>query len=200
MKVAKILLATLSAGLISIVTLAAPTSLKADDITYTVDQTLTDGSITGTIATDGTLGTLATADIVAWDLTSTVGASSQVLTPSDSSVAVSGPDLTATPTALVMDFPDAVYGYLYFQATSPASGYAIWVAGYKTDPDQGYIAADVTNNVGNETLGYVGSSQTIATATPEPGTSGLTLIGLALLGVVWTARKRVPHEARQQAS
>ena len=58
----------------------------ADDITYTVNQSLLPGAISGTITTDGTLGTLGIADVVGWNLTSTQGATSQVFTPSDSAV------------------------------------------------------------------------------------------------------------------
>ena len=41
----------------------------ADVIIYNVNRTVVLGSVTGTITTDGTVGTLATNDITSWNLT-----------------------------------------------------------------------------------------------------------------------------------
>lgn len=196
MKVSKLGLAALFASL-SFGTLIAPTVLKADNIEYAVDQSLPSGSITGTITTDGTLGTLAAANIVGWNLTSMVGASSQVLTPLDSQVSGTGNDLTATPTALTLDFSNLNYGYLSFNAISPDLGYAVWVAGYVSG-SYGYVAANVTDNVGLETYQYESGSQGIATVTdtPEPGTSSLMLIGLGFLGMLLLMRKHLSQTSQ----
>jgi hypothetical protein len=176
--------------------IVAPTQLRADDIQYTVSQSLPAGGITGTITTDGTLGSLALADIVGWNLTITSYSSSETLTQSNSTV-VSGPvdGLSATSTALTSDFPDATFGYLKFAATSPTEGFVVWVVGNAPGSD-GYIAANATtNDTGAETYEYVYSSQVIAdngvpVPTPEPGTSSLMMIGLGLLGLMVLIQRR----------
>ena len=43
------------------------------DITYTINDTVGAGTVTGTITTDGFLGTLATSDIIDWNLVLTNG-------------------------------------------------------------------------------------------------------------------------------
>jgi hypothetical protein len=187
--------------------LGAPMALRADDIQYTVAQSLPDGGITGTITTDGTLGSLAPGDIVDWDLTITSFSSSEVLTPSNSTVVTGTVDgLSATTTELTSDFTDASDGadFLQFIATSPGLGYASWVDGYVPDT-YGYIAANATSdNPPDETLEYVYSPQVIAAdgtpvPTPEPGTSSLMLVGMGLLGLVMVRRKHM-GTVHQQAT
>jgi len=187
MKVSRLVATALFTGLITLATLVAPTVSMADDITYTVNQSLLPGAISGTITTDGTLGTLGIADVVGWNLTSTQGATSQVFTPSDSAVFGGGTDLTATPGALTLDFSNENYGWISFQATSPSLGYASWVAGYVPGA-YGYISANVTDDLYLESIQYEEGSQIIATATPEPSTSSLMLIGV---GFVFAMRKRI---------
>jgi hypothetical protein len=188
MKVSRLLIPAFFTGLITLATLVAPTVSKADDITYAVNQSLLPGGITGTITTDGTLGTLGIADVVGWTLTATNGVTSQVFTPSDSVVLGSGTDLTATAGTLSLDFSNENYGWLSFQAISPNLGYASWVAGYVPGA-YGYISANVTDDLYLESIQYESGSQIIATDTPEPSTSGLMLIGLVILGLVM--RKRI---------
>jgi hypothetical protein len=183
--------------------IVAPAALRADDIQYTVDQSLPSGGITGTITTDGTIGALAPGDIVGWDLTITSYSSSEVLTPSNSTVATGPVDgLSATSTALTSDFPDATFGYLQFVATSPGLGYAVWVVG-NAPGSNGYIAANATSdNPPDETYEYVYSSQVIAAdgtpvSTPEPGTRSLMLVGIGLLGLIMAGRKRISRGVPQ---
>ncbi|MGA2957164.1 MAG: hypothetical protein ABSF48_15750 [Thermodesulfobacteriota bacterium] len=59
-------------GIIAIVVAAmvAPAALRADDITYAVNESIgATGSVNGTITTDGTVGFLSASNIVGWDLT-----------------------------------------------------------------------------------------------------------------------------------
>src|SRR5260370_24568371 len=87
----------------------APTALRASDITYTVNQTVGAGSVTGFITTDGTIGTLGTADIVNWDLTLNDGTNPVfvLLGPTsgnNSGEEIAGADLTASATQLLYNF------------------------------------------------------------------------------------------------
>ena len=78
-----------------------PTAAKAD-ITYAVDETVGAGSATGFITTNGTIGTLDTADILDWNLTLNDGTNPPVdlegpASGNNSLVFLIGSDLTATP-------------------------------------------------------------------------------------------------------
>jgi hypothetical protein len=55
-------------GLLALLILIAPLAVNAQSITYTVDRTVSAGSIKGTITTDGTIGVLTAANITGWDL------------------------------------------------------------------------------------------------------------------------------------
>jgi hypothetical protein len=77
----------------------------ADAIIYNVNRTVVLGSVTGTITTDGTIGTLATNDITSWNLTLNGPAASPFnLTNLNSGVEIIGNDLSADATNLYFDF------------------------------------------------------------------------------------------------
>jgi len=87
--------------------IVAPTVLRADDITYSVNLTVGAGSVIGTITTDGTIGTLATSDILDWNLILNDGTTTVTLTGPPAphiSTEISGSDVTATATALSYNF------------------------------------------------------------------------------------------------
>jgi hypothetical protein len=89
---------------------------QAADISYTVDQSIGGGSVTGDITTDGKLGVLSTPDILGWDLTlNGLGASATLTSGGGSTFVLVGGDLTATPTQLLFDFSGSDGGYLLFQ-------------------------------------------------------------------------------------
>src|ERR1700691_5506357 len=99
-------------------TIPAPTVLRADDITYTVNQMVGPGSVTGFITTDGTTGTLSTTDISGWNLTLNDGyGDTTLLTPSNSVEGVGGSDLTASSSDLMFDF-NGDGGVFYFSSTA----------------------------------------------------------------------------------
>lgn len=84
-------------------------------ITYDIDQAIGLGSVVGTIQTDGKTGTLAQADILAWNLTlNGVGATFNI-TQANSIVQLVGADLTATLGTLSFDLSGVDKGYLLFQ-------------------------------------------------------------------------------------
>ena len=91
---------------------------KAAAITYDVSLAVPDESVTGTIQTNGTLGTLATDDILDWQFVVINGALSFTLIgdgqPGDNSdVFISGQSVTATERQLLFDFSGD--GFVLFQ-------------------------------------------------------------------------------------
>ena len=196
MKISKRFLAVLFVGLISLV---APAF--ANDITYTVDQTVGSGSVTGTITTDGTIGTLATADVIGWDLTLNDGTNTITLNSLNAAtyVQVSGNALSATPTNLLFDFESSgpQEYFLFGNGTQdPGFGDVCWLnnescANFGGD---GITLADLNLDNIDPSVSLPDGDTVIATdpplSTPEPGTGGLMLIGAGMLGLVMM-RKRL---------
>ena len=90
---------------------ALPSQALATNITYGLSRTIGAGTVTGFIETDGTLGVLATANLVDWQLTLTspslAGGSPQFIEKSNPNVfaaAISGSGVTASATDLYFDF------------------------------------------------------------------------------------------------
>jgi hypothetical protein len=86
--------------------LAAPANAS---IIYNVDRTIGNGTVTGFIETDGTLGQLTTANIIDWGITLTApnlaGGSPDVIDfATAKNTLISGTATTATPTQLLFDF------------------------------------------------------------------------------------------------
>jgi len=114
--------------------LCAGPALAQTDITYSVDQTVTSSSGTGTIVgqivTDGALGILTKASIVSWSLTVTGGGVSTVLTSvgGQSGILLVGNDVIATARTLSFNYSGTDGGYLTFQASNPGfySGQKYW--------------------------------------------------------------------------
>jgi hypothetical protein len=178
--------------------IGAPTVVRANSITYNINQTVGIGSIAGTITTDGTIGTLATANIVGWSLTLNDGTTTIGLIPSDSITAIIGSDLTASVTDLTFNFSGGDYGQLVFADTSVGSGYGVVCF---EDPNQncgGVYNRVVLYNLGLDGLapniGLFGNQVIATVATPEPGTVGLVLIGIGLMLVM---RKRIAQSLPQ---
>jgi hypothetical protein len=92
--------------------LALASCAWANPITYNVNLSVgTNAAVTGTIVTDGTIGTLALANVVSWNLTITDGTNNMttVLTPANSNIQSfngNSSDLVATSTNLTYNFSD----------------------------------------------------------------------------------------------
>jgi hypothetical protein len=99
--------------------------VSAGPITFSLNNTVGAGSISGTIATDGFLGVLGTSNILDWDLTLSDGTTSFTLlgplSGNNSQVVVVGTDLSETATQLLFNFSGS--GYVLFQ--NPTIGSAI---------------------------------------------------------------------------
>ncbi len=98
-----------------VVMLAGTGSSLAVPITYNVNQTIGLGSVMGSIQTDGTIGVLGQANIVAWNLDLNGAGATYNITESNSVVLLQGSDATATATNLFFDFSGADDGLFLFQ-------------------------------------------------------------------------------------
>jgi hypothetical protein len=167
---------------------ATPTFLRAD-ITYTVNQTVGAGGVTGTITTDGTIGTLGATDIIGWNLLLNSGSSTITLTgpPSaNSNVSNFGAELlTASATQLFYNFGGSV-GAFFFVGPGNASTWCLGTGNPCVSPAGEGVRIDpvlvFSQNTGDPAIATV-------TSTPEPGTSLLMLIGVGL--VLAVMRKRI---------
>jgi hypothetical protein len=190
-----------SIGLLSaaLALILSPTGLLAGEITYDLNAPLIAGSTaTGTITTDGDIGTIGVTDIVDWNITLTDGAGTFDLTGplsgNNSGILSQGSDLTATSSNLSFNFSADDGGRLIFENPSIGSGGpALCYA--STDDCTPAIAVginittqngegDVNNTIesGTEVIASAGSS------TPEPGSFGL--LGIGMVGVLRMMRKR----------
>ena len=112
----------------AICALAIPAILPAQsNITYNFKQTIGQGSVVGTIVTDGNTGILSASDLVSWNLNlNGVGATYNLTSAgSQSFTQVAGSDLTATKSGLYFNFSGTDTGYFFVQASNPGlySGY-----------------------------------------------------------------------------
>ena len=194
--------------------------------TYTVDETITGplngtpgnptqtDSVVGTITTDGTIGVLHAANVVAWDLhllDVTHPANSYELTTSNSLIPIdTGSVLSATASGLFFNF-DGV-GAFGFQASSPGafSGYHYWclsegwfgcLDGNSIAPGNVYAGDSLDDLVvaATGTQGQVGNSPldpSPPTAVPEPPMP--VLFGLGLCAIA-AARRSLARRARVDA-
>jgi hypothetical protein len=158
----------------------------ASPITYDVSRTIGIGSVTGFIETDGTLGVLGAGDFVDWSLFLNDGTNTYnlygPLSGNNSSVYVSGSDVTASATQLLFNFSGTDNGYLLFQYGvgihdgfhyyCDATFSGICLAGETVAPAY-YTQGQNVSRTGDVVIGTA--------AVPEPATCGLMLTGLGLL-------------------
>lgn len=159
---------------------------SADQITYQIDQTgigFDNGSVTGTIETDGTTGTLAASDIITWNLQAvclgfaSCSADNFILTggvSGNSTVSISGNGLTATATQFLFNYASGGV----FEILDGADGWALGLT------SGGLVFEEILpDGPDGNALPQTGT-QIIGTATiPEPSTYVLTMMGwLVLLG------------------
>jgi PEP-CTERM motif len=168
---------------------------SAATITYDVDQMIGVGSVIGTVTTDGTIGTLSTANFTAWSLDlNGNGASSHISSTDGNAVVVgSGADVTATATTIFFNFSATDQGFLGFQdgqfsgnnywCNAAPSNFACY-QGKTVSPFS--IFASTSQNIP-----FAGNA-VIAGSVPEPSTWAMMLLGFAGLGFMAYRRKTMP--------
>jgi hypothetical protein len=189
------LLAVLSVFL----TFSPTATTRGGSITYNI-QIYPDNqsgyTLSGTITTDGTIGTLTAANITAWSW-SVTGPSSYEQSSQTPTAAISyAVDLTATATSITLGQPPVgTFSGLSLLTSTPAAE-LVW---YRSD-DFGFdiYACGVPNgngwyNLEDNPPGLIlgGNTWIIATASvPEPGTFSLSLLGIACLAM---AQRTMPY-------
>jgi hypothetical protein len=177
-----------SGWIFAVVTLLATVVCHAGPITYNVNRTIGVGSVTGFIETDGSLGVLTTGNIMDWNLVLYDGVNSFDLTGplsgNDSQVLVQGGDVSASTTQLLFDFGGTDNGLFLFQQGlfsgnhyyCDATQAGACLAGETVVPVSVFTRYQNASRSGVVVIGTVSGSQV-----PEPGTSGLMLVGLGLV-------------------
>jgi hypothetical protein len=166
------------------------------NITYLVNQAFGDGSVKGTLTTDGTLGGIIAPDFVAWDLTVTgKGGSTFDLVNGKSGVFTQGSDLFATATQITFDFSGGDNGYFLVQE-SFGNGLHYWCnSTYYGTCNQGKSAVPDAYNSPSAVFVNESGVQVIAGGVPEPSTWALMLLGFAGLGYTGYRQARKPSAA-----
>jgi hypothetical protein len=150
-------------------------------IVYAVDQVIGNGSVMGSITTNGALGALLASDFTNWNLTLSLSSPSEtfVLTKGNSVVFEQGADVAATATQILFNFSGADNGILLFQ-DGLFSGQHYWCNATQLGAcfqGKSVVPIDVFTAYAN-----VGASgvQVIA-GVPESSTWALMFVGFAAL-------------------
>jgi hypothetical protein len=194
------MMSTKRAYLQAMILVFALASTGKADINYVVSRTVGTGSVTGTIETDGTVGTLTGANVVNWNLTLTIPTETTYiltgpLSGNNSVVFETGSDFTATASDLFFNFSGTDAGILLFQTglfggsnyycDSTSAGACF--AGETVTPES-FLNAQNVSRSGNIIIGTAPT-----TTTPEPH---YWILLSSMLAAVFVARKRITWGSR----
>ena len=169
--------------------------VHAGPVVYAVNSNLVvpggiginDGTWSGTIETDGTIGTLSASNILSWSLLLNDGIGQTfTINSGNSALTLTGTATTATSSLLQFNYDSPDFGGLgYFEILDAADGWGLFFSGPGSPSNGGIINPDGASTVG--ILGLGPQPKTIGVATPEP--SAFLLIGSAL-GILGLMRSR----------
>jgi hypothetical protein len=164
---------------------ASVASAHADPIVYTLNQSLSGSSssgsitLTGTLTTDGTLGALAVNNITNVDVNITQTTNSGTGSVQSTRMGIIGSDLTATSTGLFFDFSENGEGIVNLD--TPTLTVFILQQTVEFSIIDGVHPTEITRS-GNIEIASA------ATVTPEP--SSFVLLGTGVFGIAGVLRKR----------
>jgi hypothetical protein len=146
--------------------------------------------VSGTIETDGTIGTLGASDFTTWSLLLSDGlGQSFTINPGNSIVTITGTATTATTNLLQFNFDTPNDGALgYFEIQDTTDGWGLWFA-----VPPGTALAGITNPDGGLDNGLISLDAqpiTVGTAAPEPSASLLLASVLGIMGAIRYRRQR----------
>ena len=173
----------------SLVLLGLSISAANASTVYSVDRTVGNGSVSGFIETDGTIGILKKNNITDWELTLTVlGLSDKIELGSQSDHKIVGNAVAATATQLWFDFDvKNSSNYLLFLGTNPKNFWCLETRNCAgQSPAETISLSDSRSQVPQS--GRIAFAQ--VSAIPVP--AAVWLFGTALIGLAGFARRRKP--------
>jgi len=186
-------------------------SLCSAGTVYNVNLTVGTGSVTGTIVTDGTIGALAQADIIGYNLLLSdpaVSAPSTFNLSCCSFFPFSGSDLSATATQLLFNFSGTDSGQVAFADPSLDYDLCFSTSGGAVPSSFCPVAGETLRFLGTSPFGFNFQSTTLsgkdviatASSVPEPSTLALLCAGIALFGFLigWRCGLSCDAQRRRQ--
>ena len=188
--------ASLAAALALASGLMAVAPSAAANVTYAISQTVGAGSVSGTITTDGDLGTLDASDIVSFNLVLQGLGAASTLNSSSSKFLLTGGDLVASGNQLNFNFSGNDNGYLLFQRQlysgtdywcNAVSGVVCLMGG--SIVPQGFRDGSAQFDSSLSGLQTVGTISNVSNV-PEPATWALLLAGIGAVGFYSRTQRR----------
>jgi len=148
---------------------------------YNIDLTPNSGSITGTIETDGTIGTLQLANILNYSLTLNDSVDSYIINSINSTLNVNGSSqLFSTATELLFNFEGTTSNWRW--DASPLGEH--WMFALQAQTGNGYVFLNHNFRIDEHSQtenGYTGIQVVAMTNIPEPST--LAIFALGMIGL-----------------
>jgi hypothetical protein len=168
---------------------------NASSLTYNVNELNQGWSVTGTITTDGSLGTLNASDLTDFNLLLNDGTNTFVLNTGDGQLDLFGTALTATSTGLFFDYSQNAF--VLFQSPVIGSGTDLFCyQGFDSACFSSSIQGQDGERIGNDSILSVTKSGDLEIATtgapsavPEP--DSIVLLGTGVLGAASVIRRRL---------
>lgn len=175
--------------------LATACAAQAAPITYNINRTISTGSVVGTLVTDGTIGALASANIMSWNFTIDDGhgdGAFQLTSGVNAGLYLSSASVLFGD-ADSLDFNFAGSGFALFQSPGPGSGQNWWCLESVGSNCAGSGAGETVNRFGAAAYQFRNTQAVIGTvdavqAVPEPGS--LALAGLAMVALLGARRNK----------